>query len=143
VNGGAGKKANLDIVGGGEGSVAGGRGHGWGADLANGTERCFDSRGTTAALLPFTEACAWRHLAVLLHAPRGEREAADEQWLRRWRRTPAHARAPARGGQGRAAAPAVVEEEPPGDLRRRRGGSEGREEREGVSVGGERGGVES
>jgi len=50
---------------------------------------------------------------------------------------------PARGGQGRAAAPAVVEEEPPGDLRRRRGGSEGREEREGVSVGGERGRVES
>jgi len=49
MNGGAGKKANLDIVGGGEGSVAGGRGHGWGADLANGTERCFDSRGTTAA----------------------------------------------------------------------------------------------
>ena len=85
MNGGAGKKANLDIVGGGEGSVAGGRGHGWGADLANGTERCFDSRGTTAALL---------------HAPRGEREAADEQWLRRWRRTPAHARVPARGGQG-------------------------------------------
>ena len=96
-----------------------------------------------AVLLPFTEACAWLHLAVLLHAPRGEREAADEQWLRRWRRTPAHARAPARGGQGRAAAPAVVEEEPPGDLRRRRGGSEGREEREGVSVGGERGRVES
>ena len=76
-------------------------------------------------------------------APGREREAADEQWLRRWRRTPAHARAPARGGQGRAAAPAVVEEEPPGDLRRRRGGSEGREEREGVSVGGERGRVES
>jgi len=49
MNGGAGKKANLDIVGGGEGSVAGGRGHGWGADLANRTERCFDSRGTTAA----------------------------------------------------------------------------------------------
>ena len=49
MNGGAGKKANLDIVGGGEGSVAGGRGHGWGADLANGTERCLDSRGTTAA----------------------------------------------------------------------------------------------
>ena len=27
-----------------------------------------------AVLLPFTEACAWLHLAVLLHAPRGERE---------------------------------------------------------------------
>ena len=49
-------------------------------------------------------------------APGREREAADEQWLRRWRRTPAHARAPARGGQGRAAAPAV-------DLR---GGKRGR-----------------
>ena len=85
-----------------------------------------------AVLLPFTEACAWLHLAVLLHVPRGEREAADEQRLRRWRRTPAHAWAPARGGRGRAVAPAVVEEEPPGDLRRRRGGSEGREEREGA-----------
>jgi len=37
----------------------------------------------------------------------------------------------------------VVEEEPPGDLRRRHSGSEGREDREGVSVGGEREGVES
>ena len=128
MNGGAGKKANLDIVGGGEGSVAGGRGHGWGADLANGTERCFDSRGTTAALLPFTEACAWLHLAVLLHAPRGER------------------------GRGRAVAPAVEEDagsragasaRRPGTSGGSSGGSEGREEREGVSVGGERGRVES
>jgi len=58
VNGGAGKKANLDIVGGGEGSVAGGRGHGWGADLANGTLIRFEedagSRAGASARRPGT-----------------------------------------------------------------------------------------